>query len=229
MIGPALIFLHAAAIQISPAAPFEAGKVPDAVLAEQRGGIRLPNGIDVALSIDTTTALDGQIVLQTVTKIDLGAPVTRVFAPADGQPVASAAESAAVLVGAPTVTYDRQNGIRISGGPAIPVSLSSGQAAGPQPQIAEGLQPIDPANPLTTDNGVVQRDVAGVSLQGTDIRIVHLTGEAFGSAIANSGNDRAIDTLTTLSVDLSNAGPDVLGSAMLRIESVGIDAMAMRY
>ena len=83
--------------------------------------------------------------------------------------------------------------------------------------------------PVATDNGTVQQDMAGVSLQGTDIRIVHLTGSAIGSAIANSGNDRAIDTLTTLSIDLSNAGPDVLGSAMLRVEGVAIDAASMRF
>ena len=62
-----------------------------------------------------------------------------------------------------------------------------------------------------------------------DIRIVHLTGNAIGSAIANMGSDRAIDTQTTLSIDLRNAGPDVLGSTMLRVEDVGIGALTSRF
>ncbi len=50
MIGTAILLLQAVAAQ---AAPFQAPEVPNAVLATQRGGIRLPNGIDVTLSIDT--------------------------------------------------------------------------------------------------------------------------------------------------------------------------------
>jgi len=225
MIGTALLLLQAVAVH---AAPFPSAEVPNAVLATQRGGIRLPNGIDVTLSIDTITAVDGSIVLQTVTKIDEGSPATRVFAPTNGEAVALPGGAANVANAvAPVVTYDRQNGIRVISGGAIPVSLSNGGAR--QSEAAEGLTAIDASMPVATDNGTVQQDMAGVSLQGTDIRIVHLTGSAIGSAIANSGNDRAIDTLTTLSIDLSNAGPDVLGSAMLRVESVAVDAASMRF
>ena len=56
------------------AAKLGIGKDPP-TLAQQRGGIRLPGGIDVSLSIDTVTALDGSVVLQTVTRIAEGAPV----------------------------------------------------------------------------------------------------------------------------------------------------------
>ncbi|MBC7284911.1 hypothetical protein [Hoeflea sp.] len=92
MIGHALIFAHAALVQVPsgepPAGPFQAERVPDSVLAAQRGGLRLPGGIDVHLSIDTVTAVDGRIVLQTVTRIAEGSPVVSAYAPAEGQSVA---------------------------------------------------------------------------------------------------------------------------------------------
>jgi hypothetical protein len=62
-----------------------------------------------------------------------------------------------------------------------------------------------------------------------DIRIFHLTRNAIGSAITNTGSDRAIDTHTSVSIDLRNAGPDVLGSAMLRVEDVALGALASRF
>ena len=64
MIEEAAMMLQAVAVQGAAAetgaGPFAAASaVPDDVLAQQRGGIRLPGGIDVSLSIDTVTALDG--------------------------------------------------------------------------------------------------------------------------------------------------------------------------
>ncbi len=166
--------------------------------------------------------------LQTVTKIDEGSPTTQVYVPADGEPVALPSGEAGVTSAVtPVITYDRQNGIRVTGGNAVPLSLTSGGEW--QSKVAEGLKAVDASAPVVTDNGTVQQNMAGVALQADDLRIVHLTGSAIGSAIANSGNDRAIDTLTTLSIDLSNAGPDVLGSAMLRVESVAVDAASMRF
>ncbi|WP_137681737.1 hypothetical protein [Aurantiacibacter suaedae] len=226
MFVQALMILHVAAAQM----PYDADVVPEPVLAEQRGGVRLPNGIDVALSIDTTTAIDGRIVLQTVTRIDEGAPQTAIFVPSDGANVSlpdgnngGGRETAS----RPTVTYDRQNGLQLSWGGRLPVTVSSG-VSGPQ-QVAEGLEQIETSVPVATASGVVSREPAGVSLQAADIRILHLSSNAVGSAIANSGNDRAIDTLTTLSIDLSNAGPEVLGSAMLRVERMATDALSTRF
>ena len=60
------------------------------------------------------------------------------------------------------------------------------------------------------------------------IRVADIGG-AFGSAILNSGSDRTISTATTVSIDLRNAGPEVLGSALLRIEDVAIGALTTRY
>ena len=66
MIGEALLILEATVVQPStPEAspgPFGVAALPEEVRAQQRGGIRLPSGIDVALSVDTVTAIDGSVV-----------------------------------------------------------------------------------------------------------------------------------------------------------------------
>jgi hypothetical protein len=219
------------------AGPYDQPAVPNPVLAVQRGGIRLPNGVDVALSIDTITAINGSVVLRTVTKIDEGVPRTMVFTPADGNPVILTRNGgeASSTMQQPSVTYDRQNGIRvIAGAMSMPVNFTvSNPARGEGRPSADGLEAIDPSMGVTTADGVVRTVSDGgwraVELKGSDITITHLAGNAIGSVISNSGSDRAIDTLTNLSIDLGNAGPDVIGSAMLRVEAVSIEAMSIRY
>lgn len=213
--------------------PFGRTALSNQVLAEQRGGIRLPSGIDVVLSVETRTAIDGEVVLQTVVKIDSGAPVTTVYVPETGRTVMVPERALENGIGAATrVTYDRQSGISITRITPTPDVSVKAQPAGQVPQPAEGLREIDISSPVTTDHGLVsnlgQVLRPGVELKASDIQVVHFTGGVFGSGIFNFGHDRAIDTQTTISIDLRNAGPEVLGSAMFRVESIGIDALSIR-
>jgi len=231
----AAILLTQAAIGIAAAPSFDAPELPDAVLAEQRGGVRLPNGIDLALTVQTQTAVNGSIVLQTVFSIVDGAPTVTVLTPEPGHTVAApttSGEAGASMATAPTVTYDRQNGLQVSAGRSmVPVNLG-GRADASRPAVPEGLQAIDASTPVSTDAGLVtataERSVRSVTLAGSDLSITHFAGNAFGSAIANARNDTAIQTETTISLDLRNAGPDVLGSAMLRVEDVALGALGSR-
>ena len=236
MIGEMLIVLEAAVAQppLPEAAPgpFGVAALPDDVLAEQRGGIRLPNGIDVALSIDTVTALDGNVVLQTVTRIAEGAPVVTAYAPAEGEPIALPTNGQPAPGAAPSVTYDPRTGVTVTASvPMVQLKLTSENRNG-APAVIPGLQAVDLGEPASTPNGAVHTvrngGMAGVELHGADFSIMHLTGSALGATILNTGNDRAIDTRTTLSIDLRNAGPDVLGSAMLRVEDIGVLALGSR-
>lgn len=148
---------------LAPDVPLAAARVPDTELADQRGGFTLPSGIDVALTVQTQTSLNGATVLSTVFRAQNGAPTLTVTAPGDG-----------------VVTQDTQGGRQ------------------------------------------------NVMLRGENISVTHLAGSAFGTAIANSGNDRTIDTQTTVGIDLRNAGPTLLASAALRIEDVANTAMSLR-
>lgn len=219
------------------AAPVAATALPDRELAAQRGGFRLPSGIDVALTVQTQTAVDGAVVLRTVFQADHGSPSLMVYAPRSGTTVTTQGQEqgqpVAVTAGVPTVSYDPRNGLQVTPSANIPaITVTSGTV-----EAADGaspdLQPID-VRTMGADTGagrVTQtRDgmLNSVELTAADLRITHFAGAAFGSAIANSGNDRAIDTQTSVTIDLSNAGPDVLGSALLRVQDLGSAVSAMR-
>lgn len=222
------------ALLLLQAAPVPEPAVPDLELAQQRGGLRLPNGLDLAITVQTQTAVNGGVVLQTVYKLDEGAPTLTIFAPASGQtvPQAGAGQNAHAgsTVGSPTVSFDRATGIQVTPAPIAPaVALTMGSARSSSAPQA-GLTQV--ASGATTDAGRVSEDVANginsVSLTAADLRITHLAGNAFGTAIVNSGNDRIIDTQTTISIDLGNFSPDILGSAMFRVQDIALDAVALR-
>ena len=212
---------------------FEAADVPDEVLATQRGGIRLPNGIDATWSVNTTTAVNGAVVLQTIVRADQGGLQVSAYAPGDGQRVAGPdAQSPASSGAEPRVTYDSRTGISVRQAPATGISVSSGPSGDAGHALA-GLEQVDASHAATTANGVIRQVNFGnspaIELQGQDLQVLHLAGNALGTAILNSGSDRTIDTQTTVSLDLSNAGPDVLGSTFLRIENIAVDALSSRF
>lgn len=232
----------AAAISGAAAPVFDAGPpvfgdappLSDAVLAQHRGGFRLPNGIDVNLTVQTITAVDGAVVLKTVVTIDEGRPRVQTLVPVAGQTVSSAnTRSNATNTPMPVVSYDPTGGLRISRRESpFPITFSS-HANGEMFEATDGLRSIDPATPVDTHNGIVRElsgsKLFGIELASHDLRIVHLTGDAFGSAVINTADNRAIDTQTILSIDLRNAGPDVLGSTLFRVENLALDALSTRY
>jgi hypothetical protein len=224
-----LLSLQAAPMQLPP---FEAPVLPDDVLAEQRGGFRLPSGIDVAMTVQTQSAINGAIVLRTVFQVDRGAPTLTIYAPRQGEVVASTsgqATSATIAGAAPTVSYDNRNMLEVRTGYTPTLTVTSGNSATPD-ALSAGLAQV--ASGAATDAGLVTEGAHGgvrtIELRGADLSITHIAGDAFGSAIANSGSDRQIDTQTSVSISLANAGPDVLGSAMFRVEDIALQAVAMR-
>lgn len=211
--------------------------VSDPELATMRGGFRLPGGIDVALTVTTQTSIDGALVLRSVFRADDGKPTLAVFAPAPGQTLptersgAAAGGAEANGTGNVTVQFDRQNGATLISG--APITPNVTVAAGPPADTAnDGLQVLDTsAGAVQTAAGAVSvRDLptgTRVQLEGGGVDVSHLYGNAFGSAIANSASNRAIDTDTTIALDLRNAGADVLGSTMFRVENVALESARM--
>ena len=218
--------------QAAATPPIAAAPVADPILAEQRGGFRLPNGIDVALSVQTQTAVNGAVLLRTVFQIDQGSPTFTIYAAKPGETVAASAaggDTPVARTSTPIISYDRTTGLQVQPGAISSPLLVSAKPAAPT-ALPAGLTEV--AAGAVTDAGAItdttRNGVRTVSLNGADLTITHLAGNAFGSAIANSGSDRAIDTQTTVSINLSNAGPDVLGSAMFRVQDIALDAVAMR-
>lgn len=206
--------------------PIAAARVPDAVLATMRGGFTLPSGIDVALTVQTQTSLNGAVVLRTVFRADQGAPTLSVYAPRAGETVAARAGSTTASTAMPVVTYDGRTGILVT--PAVTASTVAVSTGGPG-AIEAGLARVDAG--AVTDHGIIAQTEGALGrteLRADDITIAHLTGAAFGSVITNTGSDRAIDTATTVGIDLHNAGPTLMASAALRVEDVTNDAMGLR-
>lgn len=223
--------LAAAFLLLGAAAPvFAEPPLPDADLATQRGGFRLPNGIDVALTVQSQTAVNGIVVLRTVFAVDQGPATLDVYAPRAGATVAAGrTDTSGRAVATPQVTYDGRHGIQVT-----PGVTRTGVSIGSQPgdPLPDGLVSVDAASGAATANGVIRQSGTAsgqtVRLDGADLSIAHLTGKAFGTVIANTGSDRTIDTSTTLSIDVRNAAPDVLGSALLRVEGLATGVLAER-
>ena len=214
-----------------PASPFDVTPVSDADLQAQRGGIRLPNGIDVALSVQTQTAVDGSIVLRTIFTLDEGPAQFSVFTPQPGEIIVlnrDAADTIGESGSITSVSYDVRNGIKVSRATRAPAA-----AVETVPYLEQSdFQDVTGHDSISTDNGLLrQRLVNGnqvADLTTDDLRIAHFAGRAFGSAIANMGNDRTIDTQTVISIRLDDVNPAIIGSAMLRVEGIGITALRSR-
>lgn len=217
---------------------FSAPEVSDAELADNRGGISLPGGIDVSMAVETETSVDGNLLLRSVFKVDNGAPTLQVFAPSPGQVVPShpapAGAAGTAVPGAVSVTFDRQNGVTIvSTGPVIAANVTVTTGGAPQ---ADSGSPTANLQPLDLSNGAVQAAGGQVSvqqlptgpriqLQGEGIDVSHVFGNAIGAVLINNANDRAIESATTIGLDLRNATPLNLGSSLLRIDDLAADAM----
>lgn len=82
-------------------------------------------------------------------------------------------------------------------------------------------------SPVVGPDGTIRIVSSGNSsriiLNGQGVDISHLAGEGIGSIIANISDSRTIDVRTTVDVDIRNATPDLVGSSLLRVESLALD------
>ncbi|MFT3977039.1 MAG: hypothetical protein QM688_08015 [Sphingomonas bacterium] len=213
--------------------------VDDATLAGSYGKFLAPGGIDLAMSVQSSTTVNGNLVLRSVFSVDQGPGRLQVFAPASGsngpqvslpatsgtgnvQSNMSGSQGVSVSVDRATGTTIIQPTYGTASAPAVSVSNTQAPAAAVD---NSGLVPVTPAaSGVETGAGVVSiastGDGARVTLDGAGFSISHLVGAATGSVIANAANDRTIDTVTNVQIDLHNAQAMALGSAMLRVDSV---------
>lgn len=185
-------------------APMPTPALPDADLGTMRGGLALPGGVDLKLTVHSDTRVDGTTVLRTIFRADAGAPTLQVLVgDGTGSGIGAAATGPAVAI-----TRDGKTA-ELSTAGLTEVALAPGQA-------------------IDTVAGRVRLDSlargARVTLQADALDVSHLVGEGLGSVIANAGDGRTIDTLTTVNIDLSGVSPEALGSAMLRVEGMALDA-----
>jgi hypothetical protein len=222
-----LLLLALAAEQLLP------GEVPlpDPVLAEHRGGFQLPGGLDIGLAVRTQTAIDGRVVLATVfTVADGRASFTPYVARSGETVIVQPSVPTGVSRGggtSPSVAFDPRSGITVVSGASMPgIAVNAGSGGGELPAglVEASAGAIDGGTLSTAADGAVRK----IELQGQDVSITHLAGSAFGSAIANAANDRTIETVTSVGIDVRNASPDNLGSTFLQVGDLAADAIARR-
>lgn len=215
--------------------PDRAQPVAEEILADSRGKFLLPNGVEVAMAVQTDTSVDGQLLLRSVFTVDQGAPTLAIYTPAASGDSASPTGSQTPAQTRPSdvwVSFDRESGVslveRNFSNSASGVTVSSGTAEqiGQSPDGSTPL-PLSPGARIDTPNGAVSLDQLNngykVSLTKPDLQVSHVFGQALGSVILNTANDRAIDTATTINLDLMNATPMTVGSAMPRVETMALD------
>lgn len=82
-----------------------------------------------------------------------------------------------------------------------------------------GVETLDGVVTVRTDDHGTR-----VELAGDRIDVSHLTGQAFGSVIANSASDRSINVATTVDIGLTGITPDAIGGSLARVNDLALDA-----
>lgn len=238
-IALALAMSLAALPSLAKAPPFAVRlRVKDAELAAMRGGFAVAGGIDVAAAVQMDAGVNGLLVLRTVFRVDqAGATSLAVYAPLPGQaaPAFTAAHTVTTSATVPVViTADRSGGVTTlwpgSTTPALVASSTVGDASvGVAPT---GLAPLSvPSTGLRTAGGqlTVSPVPTGtqIALNGQMYSVVQLVGQAFQNVLTNSGNNRAIDTATTINVDLRNTSATQAAAGAARIAGITSD-LALR-
>ncbi|WP_395397061.1 hypothetical protein [Novosphingobium sp. BL-8A] len=179
----------------------------DAQLDELRGGFELPNGMDVVVGVDIQTLVNGALALRSVLNTDTGTPVVFV---GDGSGATSSSSSSGTAAGGGVVVKVGDTAMTI-------------QPAAGQQQVT--LTANGPA--VSTPSGTVQlvKDANGsqVILNGNSLELRQMIGSLTGSIVANTANDRTIDTVVNVNVDVRNSAL-LAGSAMLHADTIALDA-----
>lgn len=234
------ILLIAALIAATPAAagPFgDVAAVADAELAGMRGGFTLPNGVDIALTAQIDTAVNGLLILRSVLRLDDGPATIAVYAPAPGEtgpPATLAPPRAPQAAAAPLLIIDRASGVTtvMPGAvtPGVTVNVASdAMRIGEAPPGLADLRLVAGAPGVETANGTVALiggPGARVVLEGSTLTVTQLVGQALGTAIENTQSNRAIDSATWINLELGGAGVTVLSAAaaVMRVEDAVLDA-----
>jgi hypothetical protein len=236
---PALLSLAAAAL-LAPPAPaaaqtFEAAPLPDETLRLMTGKFILPNGAEIALTVVSQTAIDNQVVLRSVFRVGEPSAVEVYGRTEDSAGSHVAPTTMTVAPSRPTsvsVAFDRHSGTSTItpsySAPTTAVQLGGGDNGDPASLGLTRIAAAPGAAPAATIDGSIA--VASlprgtmVTLAGDQFTTSQLVGDAIASVVTNSANDRTIDTVTNVNIDLRDISTFTAGSAALRVDALALDA-----
>ncbi|WP_176593880.1 hypothetical protein [Sphingobium sp. EM0848] len=200
-----LTFLSVAPVAVK-AAPFDSAPiVKDERLATVRGGFLLPNGMDILLGITVDTLINGQRVLSTVMTLD-DASHMAVYTGGDVQQQS----------GTTQLLVPGANGSTL-------VRITQGDASVPGNGGGQPLAVLPNAAPVETPWGTVQLvqsdGQSTVYLQGDGLQLRQMIGAVTGALVANTANDRVIDTTVTVDLDVRHSAIPT-AAMMLRLDNL---------
>lgn len=221
---------------------YDSAPLGDHDLAKVTGKFLLPNGVELALSIVSDTVVNGQLLLRTVLTVDNGAQLVvygRTSDAAGPAYVTTAGAGAGAGAGSAMPTGFAINLDRHAGLSTITPTFTATQSAAPTVSVgaivddskALGLSalPVTLGGPgVATPDGVVSlqavRNGTQVTLVGDQLAVANLVGQSIASAVVNSGDNRSIDTVTNVAIDMRNVLPYQIGSAQVRVDTLALDA-----
>jgi hypothetical protein len=217
--------------------PYVGTALPETALADLRGGILLPNGLDVALGFDLRTLVDGQLALHTVLSTEGPAPNRlRVLVGDAGETMPVGVPVDHLQPVQPELVLDRRGGttlyVSTAGKPVAPVVniLNAPREVWPAYSGETEIQPTVDGAPVPTALGLVTRTEqefgSVVTLSGDSLLVQHLIGQATGVAVVNAANDRRIDTISTVDVDLKGAWVPV-ANGLFGVNAIVADAATL--
>lgn len=207
--------------------------VTDDELTDMRGGVLLPDGLDVDIGIDIQTEVDGVLVLHTV--LSTAAPAAQALRVFVGGAAPSNAGSTTVALGSatPMLTLDRSGAsttLVTSTAPLSPTVLVLNAPTNVWPQYPDETQlnVVPNGPPVQTSNGSVQIQQAGdnsaVTLMGNGITVSHLLGDATGALVSNQLNNQSIQSMTVVDVDLHGTWP-AIANVMFNVGNIAVSAV----
>ena len=231
MIGILLSLLvpsSAIVVNAQASAPLAMQPVSNVELAMMRGGLRLPNGLDLSLGFDIQTRIDGQLALHTVYASDGANPGIRVYT--DGEkPVPLAPTTATIVAGTvqgiPTLIVDRSpSGTTILPARAVgatTVNLVNGDPSTWLSGVGQVEIPVAPNGPAVAAAPGDVRLTTGsagaiVTLSTPTLELQQLVGQATGVVVANTADNRVINTVSSVNVDLRGLSSSLIASTSPR-------------
>lgn len=233
---PVVLLLTVAVVP--PPISWGVSPVPDRELATMRGGILLPNGLNIAIGIDIQTRINGVLALHTVYSSEAPAKGVQVYT--DGRDSPSTATGSTVVTTGGTQNASVDASRSPAGTTVIPATSSQpttiNVVSGPTSTWLNGagqnnVAVVANGPAISAPSGTISltEDAEGarVTLSTPTTEIQHLVGQATGSVVSNTANDRTIDTVSSINVNLVGVPAGLLGSALM-INRIAVDAVSRR-
>jgi hypothetical protein len=197
-----------------------------------RGGVLLPDGLDVDIGIDIQTQVNGVLVLHTVLSTADPGQALRVYSGGTA-PANAGATTVTLNAGGPVLTLNRTGSATTLQTPSTPLNPTVLVVSAPTsiwPQYPNenqvGVTPNGP--PVQTANGAIQEQQSGnntsVTLSSPGLSVAQLVGDSLGTVVTNQLDNQTIQSTTVVDVDLHGTWP-ATANALFNVGNLALAAV----